>query len=267
MKNYLILFISVVSTYFFGCQKDSLTIDKQNVKVMSADSSNYSDYTINDMSVGEYHNYLMAEQVVILDSLDSINYSNNDSILIMLKQDLKKTTIEDLSISGDEYIGFIDSTCSIMYEIGMSSSAYDSLLNSQRNQVLANLNNNTLEADLLALVNEANVIDIQRFEDLSDSLLNKYESTIYQNYVAMVVDVGLSSFHFWTNVDRDAVELASDTDSIWKADINGAIVGGGWGAVTGSFAGGIGALPGGLLGGSIAASYGSTAAALWVAFG
>ena len=83
----------------------------------------------------------------------------------------------------------------------------------------------------------------------------------------MVVDVGLSSYEFWANLDQDAIELASDTDSIWKADINGAIVGGGWGAVTGSFAGGIGALPGGLLGGSISASYGSTVAALWVAFG
>ena len=79
-------------------------------------------------------------------------------------------------------------------------------------------------------------------------------------FAEMIVDVAISSRAFWT---KPAVRISEDAKSVIKADISGAVIGGTWGAVTGSFAGGIGALPGGLLGGMISATYGSAAAGLW----
>ncbi|EOD35201.1 hypothetical protein EMIHUDRAFT_227762 [Emiliania huxleyi CCMP1516] len=79
-------------------------------------------------------------------------------------------------------------------------------------------------------------------------------------FAEMIVDVAISSRAFWF---KPAVRISEDAKSVIKADISGAVIGGTWGAVTGSFAGGIGALPGGLLGGMISATYGSAAAGLW----
>lgn len=268
MKRVLFFLLPLV---FFSCGKE--------VKKENGGEYVYESIKIEGKTIGGYHNSVLELNLERAKDMYFKGISDKE-ILKALQDDLRDKVMKDLKISKQEYTNFVE-----RIGIAFSDEEYFLKLNKSLEKALSEIEkkNKMLSDDLKRLVKEASYDRYSSYLELTKLLKDKYQGSNDYNFIAMVIDVSLSSSEFWSK-KRDFIyvpisDVISDKEfgvlaemgnqekpnynSVWQADVSGAIIGGSWGAVTGSFAGGLGALPGALVGGGIASSYGSAAAGIW----
>ena len=252
-----IFVISCVSIFLVACSKNAK-------EELDSINSNPISKTVTVEDVGDLHNGAM---VVALSTMESADSNDSDEeIMENVLSEMKLYLMDELDIDESEYEGCLSES-----GLDLSSNAtefyQDLSARTEETLILIEESNSQLAADLDEFIYESEFSSLSELETLVSNLRSAYENDPdYADLVEIVGVVALSSYSYWSGNYGEWEDGPESYNGVWQADVSGAVIGGTWGAVTGSFAGGIGALPGGLLGGCIAASYGSAAAGLWSYF-
>ncbi|MDO5608043.1 MAG: hypothetical protein Q4G08_06265 [Capnocytophaga sp.] len=253
MKQFLLMFTSFV---IISCSSNGNVTVEQEIK-------NYDVFKVRNKSIGEYHNYLMGLNIEEKENLLRKKIPE-EQIISLLKENLKINLIKDFGISENEYENFINKINFQTLENQKGVENKELNLNTQLEEALEFVakQNPSLSSDL-RIISNVTSYDYTTYLTKVDEIKSKYKNSGNEVFVFMVIDVSKSSHNFWVNKSKGLYSKGGNYDSVWQADVSGAIIGGTWGGVAGSFGGGIGALPGALLGGGISSAYGSAAAGIW----